>query len=121
MQLRIGAGIALICPAITGLLSTIGEPINLARNLVAILGGIFLLAGLWTPVIGTLLAIEEVWIGLALYSSKQDGHWMHLLLAVLTAAVAMVGPGAWSIDARLFGRKRFAIGDPNRAGRVPLE
>jgi hypothetical protein len=23
--------------------------------------------------------------------------------------VAMLGPGAWSIDARLFGRKRFDI------------
>jgi len=29
--------------------------------------------------------------------------------AVLGAALAMVGPGAWSIDARLFGRKHIVI------------
>jgi hypothetical protein len=26
--------------------------------------------------------------------------------------LAMVGPGAWSIDARLFGRKRIHITEP---------
>ncbi len=29
------------------------------------------------------------------------------MLGVLGAVLAMVGPGAWSIDARLFGRKRI--------------
>jgi putative oxidoreductase len=27
----------------------------------------------------------------------------------LGAALAMLGPGAWSVDARLFGRKRIRI------------
>jgi hypothetical protein len=34
---------------------------------------------------------------------------MHVFLAVLSVSVAMLGPGAWSVDARLFGRKRFDI------------
>jgi len=34
------------------------------------------------------------------------------MLAALGAALAMVGPGAWSIDARLFGRKRIDIRKP---------
>jgi hypothetical protein len=33
---------------------------------------------------------------------------------VLAAAVAMLGPGAWSVDARLFGRRRFEINGRNR-------
>lgn len=71
--------------------------------------GVFLLAGLWTPVTGALAATNELWIAFSLYSSQRDVQWIHVLLAVLTAAVAMLGPGAWSVDARLFGRKRFDI------------
>ena len=113
LLLRLGAGIALICLAISGLWGTAGEPISIARNLAAAVGGIFLLAGLWTPLVGTLVAIDELWIGLSLYSLHKDGRWIHILLAVLTTGVAMLGPGAWSVDARLFGRKRFEIGDRN--------
>ena len=58
----------------------------------------------------TLLAIDELWIAISMYSSHREGQWIHILLAVLAAGVAMLGPGAWSIDARLFGRKRFDIG-----------
>jgi hypothetical protein len=32
---------------------------------------------------------------------------MPLGLAVLGASLAMIGPGAWSFDARIFGRKQF--------------
>jgi uncharacterized membrane protein YphA (DoxX/SURF4 family) len=113
LLLRLGAGVALIGLAISGLLGIAGEPISVARDLVAAVGGIFLLAGLWTPLIGALVAIDELWIGISLHSSQKDGQWIHILLVVLTAGVAMLGPGAWSVDARLFGRKRFEIGDRN--------
>jgi hypothetical protein len=35
--------------------------------------------------------------------------WIYILLGTLGAALAMLGPGAWSIDARLFGRKYIDI------------
>jgi len=79
----------------------------MARDLVAGIAGVFLATGLWTPVMGALIAMDESWIALSAYSSHREGLWIHILLAVLTAGVAMLGPGAWSIDARLFGRKRF--------------
>jgi uncharacterized membrane protein YphA (DoxX/SURF4 family) len=85
------------------------EPVNIGRDLVAAIAGVFLATGLWTPVIGTLITLDELWIAFSTYSSLQDGPWIHVLLAVLTAGVAMLGPGAWSIDARLYGRKRFDI------------
>jgi uncharacterized membrane protein YphA (DoxX/SURF4 family) len=84
--------------------------VSIARDLTAIVGGIFLLAGLWTPLTGTILATDELWIALSVYSSERHGQWIHILLAVLTAGIAILGPGAWSIDAHLFGRKRFHIG-----------
>jgi putative oxidoreductase len=65
--------------------------------------GALLLAGLWTPIAGTLQAIMEVWIAL------HRGAVVHLPLAALGVSLVMVGPGAWSLDARLFGRKRIRI------------
>src|SRR5262250_2389799 len=67
--------------------------------------GSLLLAGLWTPVAGVLQAI----IQLCLVFSARDVAVVHLFLAALGLSVAMLGPGAWSVDARLFGRKRIDI------------
>jgi len=36
------------------------------------------------------------------------------MLATLAIALALIGPGAWSVDARLFGWKRIDIGNPIR-------
>ena len=90
----------------------------MARDLIEAAGGVLLLAGLWTPVAGALIALDELLIALPLNSSPQDGRWNHIFLAVLTVSIAMLGPGAWSIDARLFGRKLFRMADRTR-GRKP--
>jgi hypothetical protein len=68
--------------------------------------GIPLLLGLWTPVSGTLIAVVEVWIA---YSGAGAG--IHIMLATSGATLAMIGPGAWSIDAHLFGRKHFEMSE----------
>ena len=65
--------------------------------------GILLLVGLWTPVVGAMVAGRELWI---MFSSGAEPS-MPLVLATLGATLAMIGPGAWSIDARLFGRKQI--------------
>ncbi|HYP09688.1 MAG TPA: DoxX family protein [Bryobacteraceae bacterium] len=80
-----------------------------AQHLIATAGGICLAAGLWTPVMGTLVALDEVWIALSRYTSRGEDKWIHISLAILALSLAMLGPGAYSIDARLFGRKRFDI------------
>jgi putative oxidoreductase len=65
--------------------------------------GLFILAGFWTPVAGALVAAVEVWVILAGGSDL----WRSLIIAVLAGTLAMIGPGAWSVDARLFGRKQI--------------
>jgi putative oxidoreductase len=35
--------------------------------------------------------------------------WGWIMLATLGAALALIGPGAWSLDSRLFGWKRLDI------------
>jgi putative oxidoreductase len=72
-------------------------------QMIAASAGIPLLVGLWTPMAGTLVAIVEVWIAF----SRPDSPFIPIMLATLGATLAMIGPGAWSIDARLFGRKHI--------------
>jgi putative oxidoreductase len=80
-------------------------PLFVAVQFLAAICSGFLLIGLWTPVSASLLAVSE----LALYFSQAGGLSMNIVLAALGAAIAMIGPGAWSVDARLFGRKRIRI------------
>ena len=109
MLLRVCLGIALLWSAIAGLTGTASEPVTFAQNSIAAVGALFLVAGLWTPVMGTLAALDEVWIALSLYSPQRQDTWIHIFLAILAVSLTMLGPGAWSIDARLFGRKRFDL------------
>jgi len=78
-----------------------------AIDVLAIAVGLLLLAGLWTPLAGALLAIIEVWSAI----SNPHDAWAYLLLGTFGAAIALLGPGAWSVDARLFGWKRVEIPD----------
>jgi hypothetical protein len=60
---------------------------------------------------GNLIALGQVWIVVSFQSSERQDTWIHIFLAVVAASVAMLGPAAWSIDSRLFGRRRFDL-DP---------
>ena len=114
--MRAGIGIALVCTGSASLLAEIPAPIAIAQNVIAAAAGILLLAGLWTPIAGALAALDQIWIALSPASSPPASEWIHIFLAVLSAGAAMLGPGAWSIDSRLFGRRRF-YRDRNRGGR----
>ena len=72
---------------------------------IAAVAGILLLLGLWTPICGTLIAVVQVWVAF----SSAGGSVVPIMLATFGATLAIIGPGAWSVDARLFGRKHFEI------------
>ena len=69
--------------------------------------GILLLLGLWTPVAGTALAILALWKAFL----QPADPWTCILLGTLGAALALLGPGGWSVDAHLFGWKRIELPD----------
>jgi hypothetical protein len=70
--------------------------------------GVLLIAGLWTPVAGTVVAVVELSHLLTLAPDRLAC----LLAGTAAGALAMVGPGRWSVDARLFGWKRIDLGGP---------
>lgn len=107
LLLRVGLSSHLIFIAVSDLSARSSEPIALGMNLAAAVGAIFLLAGVWTPILGALVAIDEALIALSLHSPGLEHIWIHGYLAVMSASVSMLGPGAWSIDARRYGRRRF--------------
>jgi putative oxidoreductase len=104
--LRLLTGAALIH---FGIASVLAEPplTTAVLQIIGIGAGMLILAGLWTPVTGTLAAIVKVWIACSRYFSHSGDPWIAIAQAVLGAVLVMVGPGAWSVDARLFGRKRL--------------
>ena len=64
--------------------------------------GILLIPGLWTPITGTLVALLEASHAL----TRTGDPWTSILLGTIAGALAMLGPGLWSVDARRFGWKR---------------
>jgi putative oxidoreductase len=99
-RLLLGAALFYSC---VGCLSA--KPVcgTLVAQSVGALAGVLLVAGLWTPVAGVLAAMIEAWIAF----SVPNGAAFPAMLGVLCASLAMIGPGAWSLDAWLFGRKHI--------------
>jgi len=93
-----------------GICAWMGAPLreSIALHLFAAIAGVFLLVGLWTPVAGAIVALSEICIVLTGTAHPQST----ILMATQGIALAFLGPGSLSIDARLFGRKRLNLRVP---------
>jgi hypothetical protein len=72
-----------------------------------------LMAGFMTPVVAIVTGSGVLLLALLRLSVPAlylfDTHEMIIYLIVLTMVIALLGPGALSIDARMFGRREIRI------------
>ena len=106
LLLRLLAGMGLLDGCIMSARSSMGTA-QMVPSLLAAVFGAMLIVGLFTPFAGIMAAAVEVWIAL----SHPGYRWPQIGLAGLCLSLAMIGPGAWSIDARLFGRKQIDLSE----------
>lgn len=106
LLLRLTLSLQLLYWAISDQVKGACSPV-LVPDWLAAAGGLLVIAGLWTPVVGSLVALIELWTAAFEHSAPQA----HVLMAAVAASLVMLGPGAFSVDARRFGRKVFKVGD----------
>ena len=116
-----GTGLLLLRAAIGAVLLTRGFPLLLgwhdlkfvavAVALLAISGAVLLLTGYLTRLGAALVALTSAcWIFLWSSAPNADFFQSRLtaaLVAVIATALVCLGPGAFSLDARLFGRQEI--------------
>ena len=84
----------------------------------AIIAGLVFLTGFLTPIVGTILTFGFLMDAVSLFLNSAAGEhataFTALYLAIISLALALLGPGAFSVDARLFGRLEIIIPDRRR-------
>jgi putative oxidoreductase len=115
LLLRLVAGVLLVLDGVAGLRGA-PQHESVPLQVIAAIAGIFLLPGLWTPIAGAVVTLTELWIVLTGTAHLRSA----ILLATIGASLAVLGPGARSIDALLFGRKRLDIGRNPGKGQTPV-
>lgn len=96
---------------------------HIVLSALLIAGSVFFILGLMMPFVSIAIALCEVtaaYVRLALVNplnGSKFGWIALLLLASISVALAFLGPGAFSIDARLFGRRRIIIPSSKKENR----
>ena len=82
-------------------------------GLLGLVAGAALLIGALTPIAGILSSVGAIAIGFSFLSAPNpnlfDQKLTAVLAAIIAAAIVFLGPGAFSLDARLFGRREIII------------
>lgn len=114
LLLRIAGSVPLF---VVGMSRLWGEPGDVALwlRIFSCVSGALILAGSWTPFAAALQVILE---GMFAFAGTAF-EWTHLIHALIGLSLMMLGPGYWSIDARLYGRKRIDLGHSQRRTSLP--
>jgi uncharacterized membrane protein YphA (DoxX/SURF4 family) len=87
-------------------------------GLLGLAAGASLLAGFMTPIAGAIVALGVLGAGFSLLPTPSlnllDAKLSAIFAGIMSAAIVVLGPGAFSLDARLFGRREIIIPPPHR-------
>jgi uncharacterized membrane protein YphA (DoxX/SURF4 family) len=82
-------------------------------GITSIASGALLLIGFLTPIASVLVSLGAGFMAFArlrLHNGNFiETSWMSASMVLITVAVTLLGPGAFSIDAQLFGRRKIVI------------
>ncbi len=82
-------------------------------GLTALAAGILLFVGFLTPIAATVAGTGAIGIGFSLFpgctTSLFDARLTIIFSATMLIAIAFLGAGAFSVDARVFGRREIII------------
>ena len=89
------------------------SPGTLAVGLVLAAGGVSLLAGFLTPLAAVLVGLCAAGLGLSAFPAPNptllvDGLTI-VFVVIVAVAIVLLGPGAYSLDSYLFGRREIVI------------
>lgn len=101
MILRFAVGLSLA--AVAHVAGDLGGAASLLTRYVVDGVAVLIWIGLWTPL--ATVAGAAIQISVIIFGHRSDLSL--LVFAAVGLSLAMLGPGAWSLDARLFGRKRI--------------
>jgi putative oxidoreductase len=99
--LRIAAGFSLL--GVDHMTGGTGAAVTILFRCAVPAVAVLLLLGFGTPFAAVAEAVIQV--GVMILNKRYDS--LAIFAAALGLALAMLGPGAWSLDARAFGRKRI--------------
>jgi uncharacterized membrane protein YphA (DoxX/SURF4 family) len=90
-------------------------------GLLGVAAGGSLLAGLLTPIAGVVVVLDALGAGCSLLPAPAanllDAKLSLIFAGIMAVAIVFLGPGAFSVDARLFGRREIIIPPPLRRSK----
>ena len=125
---RLGAGLLLlraiaalmgISLVVARLLEPSAAALDMVTGAVSIASGVAVLVGLFTPASAAILAATVAWFWFPVHADVLRLGVPAALMTIANAvAISLIGPGAFSIDARLFGPRKIVVSRNARGRRA---
>lgn len=116
--MRLAVGLSGIVQGIGTLIDSPAQMLGYAIGSLEIITGAALLIGFLTPIAGACASLGNIAFAVSWFrasgESAHDKTVAALYLVVMSIAITLLGPGALSLDARLFGRREIIIPEASR-------